>query len=1630
MTSGTGPAKDMHCFDLVHEAEEYRETLGQGLGTAQWQEAVSVAIDNFTRAHRDVLENELAAAARRLAALGSAVGVSGAPESALTGSAAADLHADQASRPQTAVDRPLPVAVEGERGAVTSWDLLPPETRQTVLELTRRELERVRFPYDDEELEAEVGDRYAELHPAFRAQPLLRVATLLATGISNEGGTFFPGKGGASHLQAWREKLGDPDTQEVRHDSSNSLSAAERPGFTQWSAEQRMHSDLLGALDFVGEWSSVSSVFGARRSPGLRKIDSVVRELSRDRTDASLLVAVLEAVAQWRAEKDPASTRWPAVRGLAAQTRQLLAASGSEQAREFLLGELAGSTVAGAARRPDTTGLAAVYGEDILGLRALPQAPDFMRLTASYLDVRTLPAAQVPALLHWLDLRKLKKPTHAQMQTKTLASSTHQVITGTYLPSPNAEGFPREIPKIQHYLWFGGPLFDDGATRGSFQRNVARNAEVNKGFLTVLWTDVPRDDFLHAARSPAPRHGYTAEVDQMRQWASTSGVVLANIDELLTEQQLAAAPIPARLLAEYAKMERQRHVTPAYASASDACRILILHFLGGLYNDVDNTITQPLDSFTRQVAESRDGFALIRDEDGYTDISAQVSFAGSPASIRYMEAMASHVVEKLSDLYLKVTGSTENLTQNPVLPKLETTLRTGRVHGEFARLLGYETQSSDDGHEISPPSQLLAAGPDLIAAGEAHSWHNAQPRSHDQERWLLELTRSAVHQMQRDVLNREGVVNLPLIAEIINQADPAQRIDIWTVALEVGTQSPEVQRGLTGYSTIHPLTQENSIPTWILDAIRSRFPHATGHTSEFPDSASLYGDEPIAMTEASSAQGASDDTDALVRMARVDSNRADAAPELLVREAPAELDSSEVSDAALQGGASLAEGDDSRPVAFLDVAPRPLSRNDPRAEHTTRSDRREFPATGVPGARPGVEASSAAMDHSGALDLAGLQSLIRDVVGYVGSVAAEDSELPGAPLGLCLSSVERLREALFPEGVRSGSVLDDGLLGVHPARDGLSTGQDWTRVPSWRQLRDAVGEQGPGSAAFVLAQRTAERGHALAAYALRPAPGRTDQQVVFVEMLAPDGDRVSADSPWLPVADARAVVVDPRGRSVAQPFGAFRESASLGHALVDASIVRNDFGALDSDDGEGRRPWHPLRWPHEVTVTIGQGATGVYFVRSAAGSHAVVKPMWDTSSHYADRFIRKVAGVATPRAEVVRWDTPAGRRVEELLPVARNSMVNFMARWGETSEGGPEYFAVMQHARGEELTGLDGEGLRAFLTDHTALESVGRVLAADIFLGNNDRMSDFHINYSNLLYDPEGAELTAIDNSTYFGGLPKEPEMVAVNFFGVEERYDAIPSVAKKFVDGLHERAVNAAASVDIGADVLDLARSSVSRGAFSLFSRIGSDVLEHEQDLRFSYVADVPYDDAWQPDEWMVRGWAQALRERWGKGPVDPASGMGTKSEESTFDAMKRLESYFKEHWTADDDALVARFAPSVRPAVRVWHRPVEEEISGMAAILRNPGSRSLVFGAHSDEEPLWVVKVGGTLRWFSTAGVSVAAPDTWIGRPVSIDIDEHGQLTGPARLKLQETGAALSDVKIGFCDVNLGSDLSHLYA
>ncbi len=128
------------------------------------------------------------------------------------------------------------------------------------------------------------------------------------------------------------------------------------------------------------------------------------------------------------------------------------------------------------------------------------------------------------------------------------------------------------------------------------------------------------------------------------------------------------------------------------------------------------------------------------------------------------------------------------------------------------------------------------------------------------------------------------------------------------------------------------------------------------------------------------------------------------------------------------------------------------------------------------------------------------------------------------------------------------------------------------------------------------------------------------------------------------------------------------------------------------------------------------------------------------------------------------------------------------------------------------------------------------------------------------------------------------------------------------------------------------------------------------------------------------------------------------------------------------DAAALIEEFDAGIRPVLHVWEGPVADAFGRLTdEVLTQWGSRSLVFGLH--EGPLWVINMEGVLRTFTEDGRPASVPQTARGPVVSLDIGTDGRLIGPAAKSQGADADAPANARTGgFCEVNLGADLSRV--
>ena len=227
---------------------------------------------------------------------------------------------------------------------------------------------------------------------------------------------------------------------------------------------------------------------------------------------------------------------------------------------------------------PAPDGFENVAGPDVLGIRAVPDKPDFL----AGLHLNDLPSGNSAEFFDGIDLARPGGPPHD---------------LGALFTGRGDAGSPPAIPHLLHSIWLGGPLHADGGDRQKFMEVMGANAE-KTGYTSVLWTDVPRReiDELRGLGADDPRTPRQEQIQQMLDWAGAHNVRLANLDEVF------AGGDRAELHAEIA-IERARTTGSGYAGASDLLRLDILHRFGGVYTDGDNRATAKLAELVEKIEQ-------------------------------------------------------------------------------------------------------------------------------------------------------------------------------------------------------------------------------------------------------------------------------------------------------------------------------------------------------------------------------------------------------------------------------------------------------------------------------------------------------------------------------------------------------------------------------------------------------------------------------------------------------------------------------------------------------------------------------------------------------------------------------------------------------------------------------------------------------------------------------------------------------------------------------------------------------------------------------------------------------------------------------------------------------------------
>lgn len=403
-----------------------------------------------------------------------------------------------------------------------------------------------------------------------------------------------------------------------------------------------------------------------------------------------------------------------------------------------------------------------LLGPDLFGLYDAPPAPPFLRGH----DYRQLTPRQTFAFLDKLDLAGSPKPSPKRMAPEGIKEAAEGwVLERTRADRELSRWAPGDVPPLEkttstprliHGIWLGGPLRDAGKM-SLFRRNFGESGKEFAGkAVTVLWTDVPREDFVAASREgriAVDGHDPLADVRDMSRWASENNVLLVNVNEVFNHEN-------PMVLQEFYSSEVNKRTGPGYAAASDILRMQLMHDFGGMFADGDNKI-EKLDDLTA-VSESVEGFAVHRIGVNVGN-DAFVMSKGHPFAAAYLDQLRENyerTQEELLPPELK-TSPPEEFDTPLTRPYRHTVMvRSGpQVLAQVARRLGYD-------------DYLDLPGMEHVSMHSAGSWLSPLPKGesalppHDRESTLA-LTKSVIQTLVRGLRNRDGDLHLTAVEPVV-----------------------------------------------------------------------------------------------------------------------------------------------------------------------------------------------------------------------------------------------------------------------------------------------------------------------------------------------------------------------------------------------------------------------------------------------------------------------------------------------------------------------------------------------------------------------------------------------------------------------------------------------------------------------------------------------------------------------------------------------------------------------------------------------------------------------------------------------------------------------------------------------
>lgn len=272
-------------------------------------------------------------------------------------------------------------------------------------------------------------------------------------------------------------------------------------------------------------------------------------------------------------------------------------------------------------------------------------------------------------------------------------------------------------------------------------------------------------------------------------------------------------------------------------------------------------------------------------------------------------------------------------------------------------------------------------------------------------------------------------------------------------------------------------------------------------------------------------------------------------------------------------------------------------------------------------------------------------------------------------------------------------------------------------------------------------------------------------------------------------------------------------NAALGQALA------NQSGGGYSAASLGQKT--PIPWTRETQrVTRPQeGASGgVYFMQSGAGT-LVAKPeamgegiegvdhagrrkeanSLKARTGFATSFLSRAMKIATPQFRVV--DKEDNRTEFDDLKIAIRSKLALKEGQQKPNTGfsDVEHFSIQTLATGGTLTSIGGKAGKKMMeeedtgallpfvkemSDDAFLLRLGRLVVADAFMENADRLNSAKANIGNIMSSGKGA-LTAIDQMAMIRFSVTSKGMLDVDMFGITNLFTEREAIFKSYMEGL-----------------------------------------------------------------------------------------------------------------------------------------------------------------------------------------------------------------------------------------------------